>query len=961
MPISTLRGRVDLRTGSLLLALTVVLLVLGSLGLNVLANNVRNEQDAVSTTTLNLERTIKLMDDMETSMRGFVISGQDSFLQPYTLAQTELPNVLATLKNSAPGIDGKLPGQVAQIITVATQWQQKVGGPQIALRRAGNTAQALAHISDGSGKRVFDQIRADVAAAETTVGVRRSQLSDQSVRVQNTTIAVVLVLAAIGLFSGIAVIRSSDRERKLLMALADRAGALETANQNQAQREQRLVTQQQIAAAASSTLDLDQLAGLTVDALARNLQCELAALYLYDEASRTLMPVAGHGANPEPLTLDDGPAGRAVRTGSRVLVENLPSDTRFIVHPGLGTAVPHTLACEPITFQDRVLGVVVLGWLRPPTETQLAAPAEAMAPLGIALTNTRSHQRMQVLLTELSTVNARLKDQFEQLERQGAEIQARNEELAGRNTELAAQRLELAAKNQQVERANRLKSEFLANMSHELRTPLNAILALSQLLLDRLDGDLSDEQDKQVRIINRNGHNLLGLINDVLNLSRIEAGRLEVASVRFELQDLLTGIEATMHSLLLEKGLPLTVEIGEGVETLYSDETKLKQALLNLLSNAAKFTEEGGIRLRVEPVTMSTGEPGLRFEVIDTGIGIPESELANIFAEFHQIDSSLTRRYEGTGLGLAITRHLVTALGGEISVKSELGKGSTFTIVLPVGAADPGGPSPITRQAVVPTPKRDRISAPAGEAPQVLVVDDDPEVRYILQRYLEDAGFRVLLAASGAEGLRMARDFQPRAITLDIMMPGMDGWEVLRALKADPAIADIPVVICSILDNRELGYSLGAVDYLVKPVSRQDVLAAVSRTAGAAALRRILVVEDDKTEADLLRRYLEEASYLVGTAANGREALDALKSLPADLITLDLLMPEMDGFTLLAELRSDPAFSALPVIVVTARDLSAAEQERLREGMALVIQKGPQRRELLLGELRRILGEEHAS
>ncbi|MGH2390927.1 MAG: response regulator, partial [Chloroflexota bacterium] len=324
-----------------------------------------------------------------------------------------------------------------------------------------------------------------------------------------------------------------------------------------------------------------------------------------------------------------------------------------------------------------------------------------------------------------------------------------------------------------------------------------------------------------------------------------------------------------------------------------------------------------------------------------------------------QIDSSLTRRYEGTGLGLAITKHLVTALGGEISVKSEVGKGSTFTIILPaeIASAEPA-PAAAPRSAPVMA-DRAPISDLSPDAPQVLVVDDDPEVRYILQRYLEGAGFRVLLAATGAEGLRMARDFHPRAITLDIMMPGMDGWDVLRALKADPAIADIPVIICSILDNRELGYSLGAVEYLVKPVSRQDVLAAIGRIAEGTGVQRILVVEDDQTEAGLLRRYLEEASYLVDTAGNGREALAALKMQPVDLVTLDLMMPEMDGFSLLAELRSDPAYRSLPVIVLTARDLSMAEQERLRSGMALIIQKGPQRRELLLKELHRILGGEH--
>ena len=943
------------RIGSIVLGVTVALLVLGSLGLGALAGNTRTQQETAATATVNLERTIKLLDDMETAMRGYMISGQTSFLQPYTDAGAQLPRTLDSLSRAAPGIDSRLPAQVAQLAAAANQWRLQVAEPEIALTQSGNGTQALTEVASGNGKSLFDDIRNRAAAAEATVSARDAQLADDASRIQTTTIVVVLILALIGLAAGGVALRSSTRERKLLTTLAERAEALEAANQDLGRREQRLVTQQQVQLAASSTLDMDQLAGLTLAALTRTLGCELAVFYLYEEAGRRLLPAAGHEANAEPVSLDEGPVGQAARSGNRVVVEHVPEDTRFVVRPGVGTAIPRVLVCEPLIFQDHVLGVVVLGWLRPPTESRLEALAEAMSPLGVAVSNAMVHQRMRILLADLGAANARLKDQFDQLERQGTEIQARNEELAGRNTELAAQRLELAAKNQQVERANRLKSEFLANMSHELRTPLNAILALSQLLLDRLDGDLTEEQDKQVRIIHRNGQNLLRLINDVLDLSRIEAGRLEVTPSTFNLFDLLTAAEATMHPLLLEKGLPLILDVGNDIGPLHQDETKLKQALLNLLSNAAKFTESGSIRLEARSISLANQQPGVCLRVIDTGIGIPTGELETIFDEFHQIDSSLTRRYEGTGLGLAITRHLVTALGGEITVASEVGTGSTFTITIParISAAGQGDPRPIeeTHMAV---PAR---AVASSEAPTVLVVDDDPEVRYILQRYLEGAGFGVLLAASGAEGLRMARDHHPRAITLDIMMPGMDGWDVLRALKADPAIADIPVIICSILDNRELGYSLGAVEYLVKPVSRQDVLAAIGRLPAACPILRVLVVEDDDTEASTLRGYLEEAGYQVGMAANGREALAALSRQSADLITLDLMMPEMDGFALLAELRAQPAYRGLPVVVLTARDLSVDEQARLRAGMALVIQKGPQRRELLLRELRRILGE----
>ena len=746
------------RFGSIVLGLTVALLVLGSLGLGALAGNTRTQQETASTATINLERTIKLLDDMETATRGYMIAGQTSFLQPYTNAVTQLPITLDSLSRAAPGIDSRLPAQVAQLAAAANQWRRQVAEPEISLTQSGNGTQALTDVASGSGKALFDEIRSRAAAAEATISARDAQLADDASRIQTTTIAVVLILAVIGLAAGSVAIRSSTREGKLLTTLAERATALETANQDLGRREQRLVTQQQVQLAASSTLDMDRLAGLTLAALTRTLGAELAVLYLYEEAGRRLRPVAGHEANAEPVNLDEGPVGQAARSGSRVVVEDVPEDTRFVVRPGVGTAIPRVLICEPLIFQDHVLGVVVLGWLRPPTESQLEALAEAMSPLGVAVSNALVHQRMQILLTDLGAANARLKDQFDQLEQQGTEIQARNEELASRNTELAAQRLELAAKNQQVERANRLKSEFLANMSHELRTPLNAILALSQLLLDRLDGELTEEQDKQVRIIHRNGQNLLRLINDVLDLSRIEAGRLEVTPSTFNLPDLLAAAEATMHPLLLEKGLPLILDVGADIGPLQQDENKLKQALLNLLSNAAKFTESGSIRLEARAINLANQQPGVRLRIIDTGIGIPAGELETIFDEFHQIDSSLTRRHEGTGLGLAITRHLVTALGGEITVASEVGTGSTFTITIParIGptSRDQEGARPI-EEARVRAPAR---AAGSFEAPTVLVVDDDPEVRYILQRYLEGAGFGVLLAASGAEGLRMARD-----------------------------------------------------------------------------------------------------------------------------------------------------------------------------------------------------------
>jgi signal transduction histidine kinase/CheY-like chemotaxis protein len=502
---------------------------------------------------------------------------------------------------------------------------------------------------------------------------------------------------------------------------------------------------------------------------------------------------------------------------------------------------------------------------------------------------------------------------------------------------------EIEDKSRQLELADRHKSEFLANMSHELRTPLNAIIGYSEMLQEDA-ADLGAEQfTDDLGKINAAGKHLLELINAVLDLSKIEAGKMELYLETFEVAGLVKDIGAVIRPLAGKNGNRLEMQCPADVGTMHADVTKVRQALLNLLGNACKFTERGTITLAVarEPVD---GRGWLSFTVRDTGIGMTPAQLARLFEAFSQADAATTRKYGGTGLGLALSRRLCRMMGGDVTVESEAGRGSTFTVRLPAlvtPASEPGA------EAATPVSPQ----APASHG-TVLVIDDEAAVRDLMQRFLVKEGFRVATAAGGDEGLRRARELHPDAITLDVMMPGMDGWAVLAALKADPAVADIPVIMLTIVDDRNLGYALGAAEYLTKPVDRERLVAVLKK------YRRdlpVLVVDDDPVLRELLGRTLATAGYTVVEAENGRVALERLREVSPSVILLDLMMPEMDGFEFLVALRDHDAWREIPVVVITARDLSAEDRARLNGRVERILQKGAYGREALLTEVRALV------
>ncbi|MGI8603642.1 MAG: response regulator [Verrucomicrobiales bacterium] len=547
---------------------------------------------------------------------------------------------------------------------------------------------------------------------------------------------------------------------------------------------------------------------------------------------------------------------------------------------------------------------------------------------------------------------ARLREQmFEQEHRARLELEAKNSELAAARTA--------------ADEANQAKSTFLANMSHELRTPMNAIIGYSEMLQEEA-ADLKQERlIPDLQKIHGAGKHLLGLINDILDLSKVEAGKMTLYIEGFDVAKMVNEVAATIQPLIAKNGNRLIVDCPADIGPMRADMTKVRQTLFNLLSNASKFTEEGTITIEVgrtpniEHRTSNADGPAaslhsplsfINFCVTDTGIGIAPDQMDRLFEAFSQADASTTKKFGGTGLGLAISRKFCQMMGGDITVESEPGKGTCFTVTLPgeVEEPDPEPAATSLASAMPQSPIRNPQSL-------VLVIDDDANVRDLMERSLARDGYQVVTAGDGHRGLELARDLRPALITLDVMMPGMDGWAVLTALKAGPATVDIPVIMMTIVDDKSMGFALGAADYFTKPIDWQRLAVALKKHRRSSTAQTVLVVEDDAATRDMLRRSMEKEGWTVIEAETGRRGLERLgESIPA-LILLDLMMPEMDGFGFMQELRARPDGRDVPVIVITAKDLTADDRCRLNGEVARILQKGATSTEQLLAEVRSLL------
>lgn len=687
----------------------------------------------------------------------------------------------------------------------------------------------------------------------------------------------------------------------------------------------RLNAYSELVTALNTHADMGNIEQRSMQLLCHHARASVGALYLFNKEKNVFELSAGYalkdnGEKSKTFAMGEGIPGQCAAEQRVLEVKNISVLSDFAVDTGLVEVAPYCVLAVPILFQDKVLGVLVLGSMNRFDDLQKEIINNSVPQLGVAITNARNFEASQKLTREVARKNE-----------------------------------EMNVKNMELEKAYRVKSDFLASMSHELRTPLNSIIGFSSVLLGPSGDQLTEDQRMALEKVLRNGRHLLQLINDILDFSKLESGRMTVNIEADEVVNVVSNSLMTVEGLIRGKEIELKQNIPPNLGLLKTDVLKVKQVLVNLLSNAVKFTEKGEVSVTV----MQKGDM-IAFAVKDSGIGIESKNYNKVFEEFQQIDNSNTRKYKGTGLGLPISRRLARVLGGDLTVESQFGHGSTFTLVIPQvfpeeqkGKVEKPPERPAT--PVAPHSPTPRPSASIqGSGTRVLCIDDDPDVIEILTKYLVPEGYSVLGANSGDEGIRIALEQHPSLITLDIMMPHKDGWQVLRELKANPELQDIPVIIHSIIDNKPLAISLGAIDVVAKPAEPKRLLALVQRAANSRE-SFVLVVDDNEDFTLAVRRLLEADGFKVEVANSGVQALEILaKSIPS-IIFLDLVMPQMDGYAVIQRLQSNESWKNIPLVVLSGKELTSEEWEKLNSYAKEYLKKTDFTQETLSTTIKQIL------
>jgi CheY-like chemotaxis protein/signal transduction histidine kinase len=949
----------------------------------------------------NVNEVSALSADMETGMRGFLITGDEPFLQPYEIARSRFDSDV----NRLLGLVGDNPTQAARIKRVAALQQQwnEFARETISLRRR-NLDPVLA-VRSGRGKALTDEIRRELAAFVTTEQRLLEQRNEEARSTTLWSVAAYLLftLGVSGLLAFLGrreLVRLSDSYSGVLQQQTDHAGQLQ--QQAWLRNGQTRLAEQML-----GQLDLARLGHSALAFLAHYLDVPVAALYIRDDHG-SLRRVAAYGFSAASEHIEQtfytaqGLIGQAALENRALQLDDVPSDY-LKVSSGLGQASPRHVLVVPLLHDGQVTGVVELAFFRAlaPRDTELTQLVASN--IGTALHGAVYRQRLQDALAQTQHLNEELQAQQEELrtandeleqqsrvlahsqialENQQAELEQTNVQLAEqalsldhKNVALREVQGELEARAEELARASRYKSEFLANMSHELRTPLNSSLILARLLSENPQGNLSSEQVRFADSIHSAGNDLLNLINDILDISKVEAGKLELVPERLVLEKLVESLKTTFEPLAQQKKLTFEIHMAPGAPiAVLSDRQRVDQILKNLLSNAIKFTETGTVRLTVSPRPAG----GVALAVQDSGIGIRQDQQAIIFEAFRQADGTTSRRYGGTGLGLSISRDLSALLGGSISVQSAAGQGSTFTLLLPADLVEPPVRSPeacrpgatdalpdtALANALLPATAGaaatrlvtasfadDRQETRSGRV--LLVIEDEPAFARILYDLAHERHFSCLVAHSAEEGLALATQFVPDAVLLDMILPDQSGLCVLQRLKESPATRHIPVHIVSGYDRKEAALQMGAVGYAVKPATLEQLREVFKKLEDKLTqpLKRVLLVEDDARQRESVIQLISDNDVEITAVETGTEALALLADMAFDCMIVDLKLPDMQGNELLRRMSGDRVCAYPPVIVYTGRDLTRDEEADLLKYSRAIIIKGARSPERLLDEV----------
>lgn len=960
-----------------------------------------------------MENLIANAVDAETGERGYIITGDEAYLEPYNRARQQFFITVDTVRT----LTKDNPVQQKNIDRIEEQMNQFLARMEVCInaRRSGNFEDARRLVSSGIAKNMLDTFRRSVANAkniEHGLLLERESASKADAENFNIVFIVLLIIIAIVLVTVYLIIIANLK-------------ALRKAEEETAKKNWTLNGSGELVKTMQGNKTIPELSQVVVNQLSSYLDFQVAAIYIMEDDQHHLRLTAAYagesrGPGPKVIAIGEGLAGQAAAERRMILAEHIPG-AHFNIHSGFGAIRPESIIAIPFCLNENVIGVIELGSIGAVSRDTKEYLELAMDSIAIAVAAAQSREKTKELLEETQRQSEELEVQQEELKQSNEELQVKTELLENSEAELKAQQEELQQANEELEeKANLLeeqkekleiakteierkagevevtskyKSEFLANMSHELRTPLNSILILSQLLSENKNKTLAEKEVDFARNIHNSGNDLLNLINEILDLSKVEAGKMELDITEVPFQGIVTNMTSLFSEMAKNKSIEFTIDFHpeELPESMTTDRQRLEQIIRNFLSNAFKFTEKGGritLGLHRMPygalfrnANLAGNMEVIAIAVSDSGIGIPKEKRDIIFEAFQQADGSTKRKYGGTGLGLSISRELASVLGGEIGLESEEGKGSTFTLYLPLHfdpafsfsadkkieirekSAPKSAPVKAEKEAVHKENKKETIGHPEPYIKDdreiihesdkvVLIIEDDEVFANVLLDFVRTRGYKGIAVSQGSAGISYARHYTPDAILLDLNLPVMDGIQVLKQIKNDPDLRHIPVQIISGYNQRKEGMELGAFDYVNKPITTETLQQSFDKIESfiSRKLKKLLIIEDNELQNKAIRELIGNGDVKSYSAYSGAEAYEMLNREAFDCAIVDLGLPDMSGFTLLEKIKANPKLNKIPLVVYTGRDLSRDEASRLTKLADTVVLKTADSQERLLDE-----------